>query len=111
MKDCGVLGGSFNPADCIFKSINRHFGDHKDDFGFNNVGEYIDSATELLLRKPGNGVEIRYDKISKTIRKYDISTNTMISYQNGKILTYFKPNKGIEYWNDEVINGKLYSPK
>jgi len=108
LTDCIKDGVINTSGSCIMKSLERHFNNHKSEFGVDTVEAYLDSAIEFLLERPKPGIQIKYDNVNKTYRKYDVSTNTLISYQNGKIITYFKPSTNIHYWNNELINGRLY---
>ncbi len=74
-----------------------HFYAHADEFGYTQITEYSMAATEFA--KSESKDIISFTAKDGRIFKYDTETNEFIILSHGgKIITYFPPENGIEYF-------------
>lgn len=80
------------------KSFEGHFESHKNEFDGATKEEYRDIARDVLAQ-PVNDRYLGYDTEYRRIR-YDLENNIYALGNNkrGKITTVFKPEKGVEYF-------------
>ncbi|WP_217699385.1 hypothetical protein, partial [Leptospira alexanderi] len=100
--------------------LEKHFEDHKADFGVSSPAEYAQKATNFLKTAKANGYEVKVDPRGIT-RVYDPQTNTFGAYNpDGSTATFFKPapesasnlrgydpteySSPLDYWNRAPIN-------
>jgi pyocin large subunit-like protein len=82
------------------ETLQDHFNRHGKDFGSRSPGEYAQQAADFLVDAQRRGLPTKIDG-KGVIRVYDPETNTFASYNpNGTTATFFKPKRGIDYWND-----------
>jgi RHS repeat-associated protein len=75
-----------------------HFEKHGAEFGYKNSVEYLKGAQSLVVRQSDNILR-KVDSTTGITRIYDKATNEFISINpNRTIRTYFKPERGIDYW-------------
>ncbi|MDR0570750.1 MAG: hypothetical protein LBG71_05990 [Clostridiales Family XIII bacterium] len=90
-------------------TLTRHFSDHGKDFGYSNERQYLEGARNFL-EKPTTSTTQSFISNDGWYFRYDTATNEFgIMNKYGSVSTYFKPNTGIEYWMEEVVN--KYAPK
>jgi len=81
--------------------LTRHYEKHKGEFGDIAEAEYLDRANQLYHEALSNDVE-QIMRSDESIAKYKFSTNEfLVVTKDGKIRTYFKPEKGSDYWRYE----------
>jgi pyocin large subunit-like protein len=93
-----------------FSELTRdiHFEKHGKEYDAKNVDEY-----EMLAK------EFRDSPIDKNTRefisqgglkfKYNLKSNDFLIYKNdGEFVTFYKPDRGLDYWEDQV---NKYGPK
>lgn len=87
-----------------FKSpelLKRHYEKHQGEFGDITEAEYLDKANQLYREALSDDVE-QIMRSDESISKYKFSTNEfLVVTKDGKIRTYFKPEKGSDYWRYE----------
>lgn len=107
------FSGTRNPdADFTNKSGNStlkiHFDDHVNEFKFTTEDEYLLGAKDFLEKQPTPTTQSFLTK-DGTYFRYDTETNEFgIMNKFGGISTYFKPDRGIDYWLEQI---KLYAPR
>ena len=80
--------------------LQKHFNDHGGDFGSRSAGEYAQQAADFFVDAQRRGLPTKIDG-KGVIHVYDPETNTFAAYNpNGTTATFFKPKRGIDYWND-----------
>lgn len=81
--------------------LKKHYSKHQSEFGGISEERYIELANELANADPSDDVEmlIRSDG---SVSIYKFSTNEfLVITKEGNIRTYFKPQKGADYWREE----------
>lgn len=100
--DDNMQNKNWEVVDFSPKRVDAHVDKHLSEFGDITKEEYIDNARKLLNTKISedilgftneNGFVFRYDK-----NKNEFAT----SKPSGIIETYYKPKKGMEYWEEQV---------
>ncbi|CAM3634460.1 hemagglutination protein [Erysipelothrix urinaevulpis] len=95
-------------TDADFKNgnaLDKRFGDHGSDLGSSSSQDYLNSARDFV-DNPLSEVESFTDS-SGGYYQYEASSNTFgIINQHGGILTYFKPDAGINYWLEQIMKYK-----
>ena len=78
----------------------NHFYFHAYDMGITRIVEYSSKAIDFLNRNGESIISFRAtSKKFYSTYKYDTETNEfMIISRNGKIVTYYKPEDGIDYF-------------
>ena len=78
-----------------------HYEKHQGEFGDITEMEYLDRANQLYREALSDDVE-QIMRSDESISKYKFSTNEfLVVTKDGKIRTYFKPEKGSDYWRYE----------
>lgn len=81
--------------------LARHYEKHQGEFGDITETEYLDRANQLYREALSDDVE-QIMRSDESISKYKFSTNEfLVVTKDGKIRTYFKPEKGSDYWRYE----------
>lgn len=82
-----------------YEEVN-HFYFHADEFGFTLITEYSQAAKDFANREGDNTISFTANEEKHgSIYKYDKDTNEFIIIsRDGKIVTYFPPKDGIEYF-------------
>lgn len=90
-----------------FREI-KHFYDHAHEFGFNKITDYSEAAMNFA-NNTGRGVKA-FKAYNGSIYKYNPKTNEFcIVSREGKIVTYFKPEQGITYFETQFYEwGEYY---
>ncbi|MFD2671262.1 pre-toxin TG domain-containing protein [Marinicrinis sediminis] len=89
-------------------TLQKHFNDHKDDFGYTTETEYLNGAKNFLEKSPTSTTQ-SFVSDGGTYFRYDTATNEFgIINQYGGISTYYKPTDGLKYWQEQI---SLYAPK
>lgn len=78
------------------KNVNRHFGDHGQEFGYTRSGEYFGGAKSFVTNPPSdleviirsNGERVFYSRSENTIA---------VVTSNNEFKTFFRPNKSDNY--------------
>jgi len=88
----------------------EHFIRHGEELGYDDIDEYSSAAVRFAQSKE-KGI-LSFKLKDGTIVKYNPRTNEFIIISgNGKIVTYFKPDDGKDYYDDEleeaIISGEL----
>ena len=98
------LNADFNNG----KKLLSHFKDHGDDFGYKTAEKYLNGARNFVMKKPTSTTQSFVSK-EGTYFRYDTKTKEFgIVNQHGGISTYFKPEDGLKYWQEQV---KKYKPR
>ena len=94
----------------VFQSASHladHFNRHAAKLGFKTQRQYLNGARNLLSKRAGGSIQ-QFMSGDGWLFKYNSVTNEFVILSNkGTISTYFKPDNGIAYWNQQV---KLYKP-
>lgn len=78
----------------------KHFVNHGYQFAARTQEEYSEMAAAFLQRAGTSRLPSKVE--GDIVRVYEPSTNTFGSYtRDGRIITFFKPGRGISYWNDQ----------
>lgn len=81
--------------------LTRHYEKHQGEFGDITETEYLNRANQLYREALSDDVE-QIMRSDESISKYKFSTNEfLVVTKDGKIRTYFKPEKGSDYWRYE----------
>jgi hypothetical protein len=76
-----------------------HFRKHGAEFGYETAKQYLQGAQRLVS---GEGIET-FVRASGDTLFYDAATNEFaVLSKEGVIRTYFKPERGIEYWLTQI---------
>lgn len=95
------------------KKLHKHYLKHGTYFGFfddndENMRLYEKLAIEFAKKEKTDTIEEFFNKNGFFFR-YDSSTNEFLTMKpNGIIETYYKPDKGVEYWEEQK---KKWKPK
>jgi len=88
------------------KRFEDHIKDHSREFGNITSEEYLKRAQNLMSALPSDDV-LQFTSSQGWYFKYRISTNEFaLGHPNITISTYFLPEKGIIYWQDQVSKYK-----
>ncbi|WP_027936970.1 hemagglutinin repeat-containing protein [Anaeroarcus burkinensis] len=80
-------------------TLQDHYERHGSDFGATSPSEYAEMANDFYNNQ--SQYQVKVDE-NGTTRVYDPSTNTFGSYNaDGTTKTFYKPKRGIDYWNDQ----------
>jgi len=80
--------------------LTDHFIRHGSDFGAQTAAEYEKIASNFLTKAKPEGVLEKVRPNTGDILRYNPTTNEFgILSNNGVIRTYFKPKRGLEYFN------------
>ena len=83
-------------------ALDEHFSSHGKEMGFQNATEYRTAASKFLTG-PSDADTLSFTTSNGTYFRYSQATNEFgIINSYGGISTYFKPNKGLEYWTEQV---------
>ena len=103
--------GIYDPSQDFVKGkkLIKHYKQHAKDFGLDpqnpsiiNVEKYVQEARNFLL-KPVTATTQTFTSSDGYYFRYDIATNEFGIMSNyGGISTYFKPDRGINYWIDQI---------
>lgn len=77
------------------KLLESHYNKHKAEFGNISLEEYLEIGRRVLSTKKES---IKGFRKKDYIVKYDTLENVFCSVKNGKILTIFKPERGLGYY-------------
>lgn len=81
--------------------ITKHYEKHREEFGDITEAEYLQKANQLYAETLSDDIE-QLTRSDGSIAKYKFSTNEfLVITKDGNIRTYFKPQKGEVYWEDE----------
>ncbi len=88
-------------------SLNSHFSKHRSEFDNIDKRMYNRKARDLLNSLVGNSIEGFTSKAGWRFR-YNKTTNEFaICDPDGTIVTYFRPNNGLNYWKEQI---RKYGP-
>ena len=83
-------------------TLTDHFNWHGSDMGYSNESDYLQGARDFLDKSSTN-TTLSFTTSNGTYFKYDQSTNEFgIINEYGGISTYFKPEKGFDYWIEQI---------
>ncbi|NMF04564.1 minor capsid protein [Clostridium beijerinckii] len=84
------------------KKFKKHVEKHLKEYGDITPEEYLDTARNLLAAQPSDDIEGFVSK-DGFIFKYRKSTNDFaVGRADDKISTIFKPEKGYDYWKEQM---------
>jgi len=84
-----------------------HFSHHGDEYKASNAEEYEAKAVIFRDSQPTSNTE-EFVSTDGLHFKYESVNNDFLIYKpNGEIVTMFKPDRGLDYWKDQV---DLYGP-
>ncbi len=81
------------------KLLDQHFAKHNDDFGYANTDEYVDGANRVINDK--NSLHKLEAEDGDDVYYLESTNEIVIVAKRGFIRTYFKPRRGIDYYNDQ----------
>lgn len=105
------MGGNGRNAGCAggysshgFSDLTRerHFDRHGADYGAKTAEEYESKAVSFRDRELSSNLEEFTAKGGLRFKYDSIENDFMIYKQNGEIVTMFKPERGFDYWKDQV---------
>lgn len=79
------------------KLLNEHFDKHNEDFGYADVQEYVDGANRVI--NDTNSLHKLEAEDGDDVYYLEETNEFVIVSTDGYIRTYFKPSKGIDYYN------------
>ncbi|QSX06691.1 hypothetical protein JYG23_04345 [Sedimentibacter sp. zth1] len=83
-------------------TLTDHYDRPGGDFDATSEQDYASQANDFYNNR--RNYDVKVDS-NGTIRVYDSNTNTFGSYNsNGTTKTFYKPDKGIDYWNGQPGN-------
>lgn len=104
----GLPGSGGTPSSPQFKSqslLDSHYQDHvvkKGEFGNISKAEYLRKAQELIRAVPGGDILMKIRARNGDKIFYKQSTNEIgVVTKDNTIRTYFKPRRGIDYFNEQ----------
>ncbi len=78
----------------------NHFYFHGYDMGYTHITKYSQAAISFANSKDENNIS--FTAKNGSIYKYNNDTNEfLIISKNGKIVTYFEPDRGVEYFYEQ----------
>ena len=82
-----------------YEEVN-HFYYHADEFGYTLITQYSKAARDFALKEGDSVISFKAnEKKFYSTYKYDTETNEfMIISRSGKIVTYYLPDNGIDYF-------------
>lgn len=81
------------------KYLKEHFEKHNSDFGYANEQEYLDGANRVINDK--NALHKTEAEDGDDVYYLENTNEFVIVSTDGYIRTYFKPSRGIEYYNKQ----------
>ncbi len=99
----GAIGGGVfkGIAFASEKHLIKHFAKHGSEMGLKSMGEYLQAA-KSLFSKSGTNI-LKHTSKEGTSFVYDAAKNEFgVLSKSGKIETFFKPERGIEYFKEQV---------
>lgn len=76
-----------------------HFYEHGYDMGYGWITDYSEAAVEFV--QSDSETMMSFSSEDGTTYLYDPDTNEFAMLSNdGKIITYFSPDRGLDYFND-----------
>ena len=98
-----LVKGDLTDVSDVFKRFQSHYNDHviiQKEFGNITQAQYLNKAIDAK-NQAVDGINIQQKiRSDGSINKYNVKTNELVGYtSDGKILTLFKPENGIDYWN------------
>lgn len=93
------------------ETLADHFKQHGKDFGSRNAQHCADQASDFLRSSRAQRLPTKIDA-DGVIRVYDPKTNTFGSFNpDGSTKTFFKPTRGVDYWNSQPGVAPWEAPK
>nr|OTO69802.1 hypothetical protein A5866_002018 [Enterococcus sp. 12C11_DIV0727] len=87
------------------KQLKEHYKKHVEkqgEFGDISQDEYLEGARDLIKSKGNKKVHSKVRKKNGDTLIYDETTNELVIVdKNGNIKTYFKPERGLDYYNEQ----------
>lgn len=80
------------------KSLKGHFRKHANELNIISEAEYLNKARQLLSKPIKDGI-IGYEVNNRRVR-YNKVTNEIVIAKYGRIATFMKPIKGIDYYEE-----------
>jgi pyocin large subunit-like protein len=105
----GDPSGNAKPTDRGFSEITReqHFDRHGHEYNAKTAKEYEDKARVFRDKALNENIK-QFISRDGFLFKYDTTANDfLITKPNGEIVTFYKPTKGLSYWEGQV---KIYDP-
>lgn len=88
--------------DFDYHNIDNHVANHATQMKAKNKDEYVSKAVTFANKVDRNNCLSFVDKKGSTY-KYNIKTNELaIITSDGYVVTYFKPQKGRQYYEDQI---------
>ena len=81
------------------KLLNEHFEKHNEDFGYADVQEYVEGANRVINDK--NALHKLEAEDGDDVYYLENTNEFVIVSTDGYIRTYFKPSRGMEYYNKQ----------
>ncbi|MFI6910043.1 LamG-like jellyroll fold domain-containing protein [Nonomuraea sp. NPDC050394] len=82
-------------------NLDRHFADHGEEMGLTTLSEYRYAAMDLMCTCNGRRPGVLVKRDGKTYRFYDPKTGEFGAAGPNGIITYFKPDEGIDYFKKQ----------
>jgi RHS repeat-associated protein len=102
-RQCTAPKGTLNGRSVWGRAdtLDDHFRRHGGDFGGSSADDYAQKAADFFQDAQRRGLPTKVDA-DGVVRVYDPATNTFGAYNpNGTTRTFYKPRRGIDYWNDQ----------
>ena len=81
------------------RNLERHFYKHRAEFPeYKNVKEYGDGAVKFF-NKPPEGTKFKHRSNGDRLLYHEKNNFFGAATKDGIIKTFFRPNRGIRYWN------------
>ncbi|GMO51067.1 MAG: hypothetical protein Pg6C_15540 [Treponemataceae bacterium] len=98
-----TCGGRIKATDFLPGELAGHFDRHGKEFGDADEKKYLSRARDFFNKPVTNDI-LWFEDVDGYLYKYDKKRREFgICSPEGAIVTYFKPDRGINYWIDEVM--------
>jgi hypothetical protein len=81
--------------------LMRKFESHKKEYPGLTQEQYRAKAINLMERKSKSDIKEFVSREEKIIFKYDMKNNDLVLYKDKKVVTLYKPKRGLEYFEDQ----------
>ena len=94
-------------------SLGDHFAEHGEEVGAQTEAEYEAGAAFISCDCDPSDTSIlrRFDSTTQTATYFDTQNGELVVKSQRGLVTYFKPDRGLEYFNDpNRVAGNIVSP-
>ncbi|MGZ7108967.1 MAG: hypothetical protein ACXVHW_08370, partial [Methanobacterium sp.] len=89
------------------EKLDSHYNKHKNEWNNLSKDEYINKIYNLKNKLPDETNILEFKRDNGDIMKYDVRNNEfLVVDKNGYTKTLFRPEKGVDYWKQEILKWK-----